>query len=268
MTVRRRPVTVSCRVTLEEKRLVQAAAAGEGLPVSEFIHSRLVPEVKRIMARSLGAPTPNEPLARTVPFAQQIWSLVGKQQADGHFQRIVSFETSACEHCGEHTLWLMTAESDVSTRIVWPATSLGPRPCSELPEEVTSDFEEARAIVGSSPRGAAALLRLCVQKLCMELGEPGEHLNADIGALVNRGLPEKIQQSLDTVRVVGNNAVHPGELDLRDDLDMALQLFELVNLIAEVMITQPKRVEALYDRVMSPGQKEQVEKRDGANDGE
>ena len=64
---RRKPLTVSARVTLQEKGLVQAAAAEEGLPVSEFIHARVVPDAKRIVARSLGASMPEEPLARTVP---------------------------------------------------------------------------------------------------------------------------------------------------------------------------------------------------------
>ena len=64
---RRRPETVSARVTMRQKGDVQAAAAEKGLSVAEFIHLLVVPEARRIVARSLGAPTPNEPLARTVP---------------------------------------------------------------------------------------------------------------------------------------------------------------------------------------------------------
>ena len=62
---------------------------------------------------------------------------------------------------------------------------------------------------------------------------------------MKKGLPPKIQQALDIVRVIGNNAVHPGQIDLRDDRSTAMRLFELVNLIAEVMITQQKEVEKL-----------------------
>ena len=47
--------------------------------------------------------------------------------------------------------------------------------------------------------------------------------------------------------MIGNNAVHPGTLDLRDDSATAEKLFGLVNLIAEIMISQPKRVAEMYD---------------------
>lgn len=77
----------------------------------------------------------------------------------------------------------------------------------------------------------------------------GKKINDDIGALVETGLPLKIQQALDIVRVVGNNAVHPGEIDLRDDNESALKLFRLVNMIVEALITQPKEVDALFDKL-------------------
>lgn len=35
------------------------------------------------------------------------------------------------------------------------------------------------------------------------------------------------------MRVIGNESVHPGEMDIRDDHDTVFQLFDLVNLIAE-----------------------------------
>jgi hypothetical protein len=162
---------------------------------------------------------------------------------------------SVCVHCREFSFW-------VGERLIFPLSSPAPKPNSDLTAEIQEDFNEARDIVTHSPRGAAALLRLCIQKLCSHLGEGGKNVNNDIGELVKKGLPLKIQQALDTVRVVGNNAVHPGQIDLKDDVDTANALFHLVNLIAEVMISQPKQVEALYQDLVPLAQQEAILRRD------
>jgi len=214
-------------------------------------------------------------------FAQQHWFVAWKTQEgaiSGSFSQIPEVYASVCAHCGRHSLWHLPPQRPIprhlkpevapvfeeanKARMIFPLVARGPMPSADLPEDIGRDFLEARSIAAVSPRGASALLRLCIQKLCAHLGEPGKDLNVDIGALVRRGLPQKIQQALDTVRVVGNGAVHPGELDLRDDLPTALRLLELINMIADVMITQPKQVDDLYQRVLTPGQKEQIAERD------
>jgi hypothetical protein len=135
-------------------------------------------------------------------------------------------------------------------------------PNNDLPDEIKRDYEEARSIINHSPRGAAALLRLCIQKLCAFLGESGTNINADIAALVKKGLNPLVQKSLDIVRVVGNEAVHPGTIDVTDDPEIAIHLCKLVNIIAETMITQPKHVDALYG-ILPQDKRDQIEKRDG-----
>jgi hypothetical protein len=132
----------------------------------------------------------------------------------------------------------------------------------DFPDDVKLDYDEARNIFGGSPRASAALLRLAIQKLCVHLGQKGKNLNDDIGELAKAGLPVKIQQALDIVRVTGNNAVHPGEIKIDDDPAIALNLFYLVNVIVENMITQPRQIAekfgALPDRA-----REQIARRDG-----
>jgi hypothetical protein len=94
------------------------------------------------------------------------------------------------------------------------------------------------------------------------LGEPGKNINDDIAALVKNGLSPRVQMSLDIVRVIGNEAVHPGEIDLRDSPEIAISLCSLINVIADAMITQPKEIDALYATL--PSEKlEQIDKRDG-----
>ncbi len=94
------------------------------------------------------------------------------------------------------------------------------------------------------------------------LTEKGKDLNEDIASLVKKGLEVDVQQALDVVRVIGNNAVHPGVIELKDDRATALKLFELVNIIVERRISTPKRIAALFEG-LPPGAHEQIAKRDG-----
>jgi hypothetical protein len=115
--------------------------------------------------------------------------------------------------------------------------------------------------VHRSPRGAAALLRLAIQKLMPHLGEDGGNLNGSIANLAKKGLDRRVQQALDVVRVTGNNAVHPGELDLRDDAATATQLFALVNIIVQSTISAKAQIEAMY-ATLPEGALKAIEKRD------
>jgi len=131
-----------------------------------------------------------------------------------------------------------------------------------MSSDIRRDYDEASAILDLSPRGAAALIRLAIQKLCKELGQPGKNINEDIGSLVKAGLDPRVQQALDVVRVIGNYAVHPGQVDLRDDRATAETLFKLLNLIVEKTISEPKHVAEVYAS-LPEAQTRAIEKRDG-----
>jgi hypothetical protein len=170
-------------------------------------------------------------------------------------RQTVNVHLSQCFNCKEISVW-------VYDKLLFPPELHGEEPNEDLPPDIIADYQEARSIVNLSPRGAAALLRLAIQKLCGHLDESGKNINADIASLVRKGLSPVIQKSLDVVRVVGNEAVHPGTLDLKDDRDTASKLFRLVNLIAEQMISQPKHVHAMYEE-LPESKKKEIEKRDG-----
>jgi hypothetical protein len=143
-----------------------------------------------------------------------------------------------CQHCQKNTLWILN-------KMFYPDNGNAPFPNPEMPENVKKLYVEAASIHMKSPRGAAAILRLGLQILCKELGEEGKNINTDIAKLVKKGLPEIVQQSLDIVRVTGNDAVHPGQIDT-DDAETVKQLFNLSNIIVEYMIALPKRISGIY----------------------
>ena len=178
-----------------------------------------------------------------------------KKSDSAYVIRLYNVHLSKCFNCKNVAFW-------IGKDLYYPRTHSVRSPNVDLPEGAKADYLEAAAIVELSPRGAAALLRLSIQKLCIALGRTGRNINDDIATLVRDGLGPRIQQALDIVRVVGNNAVHPGEMDLRDDRTTAERLFELVNLIADVLISQPRHVAAMYDS-LPEGARVAVERRDG-----
>lgn len=167
----------------------------------------------------------------------------------------MNVHVSKCFSCNGVAVWH-------ADELIYPASKISVPPNEGMPNDVKTVFLEASEIVDKSPKGASALLRLCVQKLMPHLSEKGDNINDDIASLVRKGLDTRIQKALDVVRVVGNNAVHPGQIDLDDDKTIAANLFGLVNLIVETQITQKKHIDQLFDAVVPDRVKAQIEKRD------
>ena len=185
--------------------------------------------------------------------AKQDWWFSTWNQKTVHILENNPIRVGKCQHCNDSTVWIID-------KMVYPETGTAPFPNSEMPESVKKLYLEAASIHIKSPRGAAALLRLSIQVLCGELGESGDNINSDIASLVQKGLPEIVQQSLDIVRVTGNDAVHPGQIDT-DDLEIVSKLFSLVNVIIEYMIALPKKVSGIYTN-LPEGKKDAIESRD------
>ena len=162
--------------------------------------------------------------------------------------------------CGNHSLWVPLTPPDsalalISTdyKLAYPAISQAPHPEENMPADIKIDFEEARQVFGYSPRAAAALLRLCVQKLCQELlGKKGD-IHKQIGELVDLGLPSRVLKAFDTIRIFGNESVHPGIVNLNDTPEVALALFSLLNMAVRHCITEEQELEAI--RALTPEKK-------------
>ncbi|TYO67382.1 DUF4145 domain-containing protein [Bradyrhizobium hipponense] len=162
---------------------------------------------------------------------------------------------SQCYSCKGIAVW-------IGDRLIHPVKLTQVEPHEDMPPNIRDDFMEAASIVELSPRGAAALLRLCLQKLMVDLGETGKNINEDIKSLVAKGLEPEIQKALDVVRVIGNNAVHPGELDLTDDKAVATTLLTLINIIVERRIAAKKRIDEMFQSLPERA-REAIAKRDG-----
>lgn len=197
-------------------------------------------------------------------FAKQFWAHLS---ADNYYSNTAihyldkfsetierEWTISKCEHCKKKIIWL-------NQDIIYPRSIPVSLPNEDLSEDIKKDYLEAANIFNDSVRSSAALLRLALQKLCVQLGEEGKNINEDIGAMVRKGLNPLVQKSLDSLRIAGNNAVHPGEINLEEEPEKVLKLFELINFIADKMITEPKEIAGFYDE-LPENAKEQIKKRD------
>lgn len=168
--------------------------------------------------------------------------------------------TSRCVACGGETVWWETGDR---WYMLFPSRTPVPRPSGDLPTDVQADYEEAAEILSRSPRGAAALLRLALQKLCAHLGRSEDRLGDAIRGLVADGANIGVQQAMDIVRITGNSAVHPGELRPEDDdADLVAGVFDLINLISRDLITRPRDLQAMYER-LPESQRKRIQDRDG-----
>lgn len=177
---------------------------------------------------------------------------------------------SRCEipECLGNTVW-------VDKSMIYPDRGIAPQPNADLPAGPLVDYEEAASVSGRSPRAAGGLLRVCIERLVDELEPEDENLkkkfrkeklNGKIGVLVEEGLSVKVQQALDTVRCIGNNLVHPGQMDPNETRETVAQLFALVNIIVDSMITQPKAIADLFDSQLTGGEKDQITRRDAESE--
>jgi hypothetical protein len=193
-------------------------------------------------------------------YAHQEWFSVEVEKRGRGSEEVENLEYSRCVKCNNYLLW-------VDGKIIYPAVSPAPPPHADMPEEVKKIYNEAKDIVSKSSRASAALLRTALIVLVDKVIGPNKNsLNHNIGTLVEQNkLSNQIQKSLDYLRVIGDNELHPGLIQMdeidEDDYRHAISLFELVNLIVEELISRPDRINKYYSRLPT-GQKEQIENRD------
>ena len=114
--------------------------------------------------------------------------------------KMANLHLSSCHSCNGFALW-------VGERLAFPMN------VDKTPALVEEDVEEAAAILNKSPRGAIALMRVCIQKLMPLLKQGGKSLDDSMSSLVRKGLEVEIQQAMEVLQVLRNDPVQPTNLD-------------------------------------------------------
>ena len=121
-----------------------------------------------------------------------------------------------------------------------------PEYSSDMPDNVKELYKEAALIFELSPRSAAALIRLALEKLCEYLGVKKKNIKESIEELVIKNIiPLTVAKAADNIRLIGNANVHPGIIcdEILEDINPAI--FTYINLIVDYAITKPKKIEEI-----------------------
>ena len=206
-------------------------------------------------------------------FSSHLWTY-NPIDINGDYNESIKFIIIAqCQACNQFSIWitneirisssgLVLYSSGTTLTLIFPNVAEGvPKPNNDMPDDVKEIYIEAGEVLNISPRASAALSRLAIEKLVAHLNAQGKDLNTQIGSLVSKGMPIEIQQMLDSVRVIGNNAVHPGQIDIKDNKELALSLLSFINLIVDNRITQPKKILDIYN-LLPDSYRNSIERRD------
>jgi hypothetical protein len=154
---------------------------------------------------------------------------------------------SYCFNCNEMCLW-------VCDQLIWPRRTGDPEPKLHASPDIQRNDEDGSQTLEASPRGAAALLRLAIEKVCKELGESGESPKDDMASFVQEDIDARVQKVLEAVRIIESNAVCPAQIGVGDNRATAETLSGLVNLICEKMIVEPSHLRAAYAKLREAAQ--------------
>jgi len=131
-------------------------------------------------------------------------------------------------------MWKKRKNMKNKIQSIYKETGIEP-PNDDLNDDIKKDYLEAASILNKSVRGAAAILRLALQKLMIQLGGRGKNFHDDFEYLVKKGMPLRVQKALLAIKVISKNAMYYLSYQIR-----VKELFHLFNYIAERMITNSK----------------------------
>lgn len=151
------------------------------------------------------------------------------------------FDAIQCVSCGNYSIYYQG-------KMIYPIDSNVSNPNEDMPDNVKSVYYEAKIVLNISPKSACTLLRLALEMLLNELDMDGRTLNDKINNYCNDfDSNNRLIKAFHLVRIVGNEAVHPGTIDIDDNEDVARAMFEILNEIVDETITKKNKMDAIFE---------------------
>jgi Domain of unknown function (DUF4145) len=207
---------------------------------------------------------PSYAVRKTLPPKQQFYQSemvrvpVGNAELHINLEgNLEGFRITQCTNpdCQKEAIW-------EGNRMIYPLVSPAPLAHEDMPKKVKDIYNKARNVFPISHESSSAMLRLALEELLMTIDNSSKSISEKIDRLIKKGqFPIEAIQAMDSIRVFGNEAVHPGKIQLDEPEEVALFLFELMNDIVEETISKPKRRNKYYRLI--PESKRKVKVEDG-----
>lgn len=187
------------------------------------------------------------------------YSIYDEQGNEHHI--LTRVHQAQCASCDKENIWYNNREvsgwlglqgiprptNDSELLRLFPINEIGnkdiPEYLPDMPHDVKELYKEAALIFELSPRSAAALIRLALEKLCDHLGVKKKNIKESIEELAAKNIiPLIVAKAADNIRLIGNANVHSGIIgdEVLEDINPAI--FSYINLIVDYAITKPKEI--------------------------
>ncbi|WP_024346063.1 DUF4145 domain-containing protein [Lacrimispora indolis] len=216
------------------------------------------------------------------PFCSTVFAITRETHQSRHpsfneddcFTQYPNYEESAlridfykCPQCNKHIIYCEGRGDEtkhVSVNIL--PRSLAKQFPEYIPEKIRNDYEEAYAIVNSSPKASATLSRRCLQGMIHDFWNIKlKNLNQEITALKSKLLDDDLWNAIDSLRELGNIGAHmEKDTDLIVDIDPdeATTLINLIELLMnEWYINREKRKQLIGKINLSNAEKQDLRKK-------
>lgn len=163
-------------------------------------------------------------------------------RGESHINHIVLDDVyvTICDHCHKPTIWL---NDNQTLKPVLPSDNQYPSASDKMPQKVKDLYNQAGSIADKSPRAANAMLRSAIEELMYIIMKTQGDLNDMIDRAYNKNIiTTHIKKSLHSIRLLGNNALHPNQIRIEDDVDTN-DIFNIINHIVDVTIHHQEVIE-------------------------
>lgn len=192
----------------------------------------------------------------------------------------IEFITRICSNCGNRSYWELIKyfketkdnkndshfpiDHEDEVKIFPIKSSIQWIPNDDMTDEQKNLFNEAKNIFDNSPKAAGALLRSVIENILRKKYD--KHKSSLLGSILNdkdveKDLGGKIMQMCKTCQLIGNDAAHSSLMIYLDENKEEVKfLFELINLIAEQLVSKPKKEQELLQKCESINLQKQKQK--------